>query len=121
MDSKACILVADDSAVIREVLTTLLDDEGYRTVEAANGRDALDLALSQHVDLIVLDLEMPLLNGHAFCAAYREHGGQAPVLLLTGSSPGAVAAAIDSCGAVGFIPKPFELDEVLTSVERHLG
>jgi CheY-like chemotaxis protein len=121
MDAQRCILVADNSANIREVLTTLLEDDGYRTVEAVDGQHALDLALSQHVDLIVLDLDMPRLNGHAFCAAYREHGGQAPVLLLTGSHREVVAAAVETCGAVGYILKPFELDEVLTTVERHLG
>jgi DNA-binding response OmpR family regulator len=77
--------------------------------------------LSQPVDLIVLDVEMPRLNGHAFCATYRERGRRVPVLLLTGSSSEAVAAAVTSCGAVGYIAKPFDVDEVLATVERHLG
>src|SRR6476469_6294544 len=100
MDAQRCILVADDSVDIREVLTLLLAEGGYRTLPAADGRRALDVALGQPVDLIVLDLEMPRLDGHAFCAAYRERGGRAPVLVLSGAHPEAVAAAVASCGAV---------------------
>src|SRR5687767_2811202 len=77
------ILVAEDSPDIRAVLTMLLEDEGYRIVEATDGQDALEVALDRHIDLILLDVAMPRLTGTAFCLAYRNRGGHAPVILIT--------------------------------------
>ena len=115
------ILVADDDLDIRAVLTILLKDVGYTPVEAADGQDALLLALTRTVDLILLDLAMPRLNGEAFCQAYRDHGGQAPVILLTAANPSDVAATVEACGAVGYIAKPFEIKHLLEMVKSHVG
>src|SRR5215212_8300218 len=105
------VLVADDDPVLRTILVTILEDEGDGVVAAANGQDALELALAQDVELILLDLGMPRLSGEAFCRTYRERGGHAPVILVTASQPDAVAAAITACGAVASIPKPFEINQ----------
>jgi two-component system, chemotaxis family, chemotaxis protein CheY len=115
------ILVAEDSADIRALLTMLLEGEGYGAVDATDGQDALDIALSRHVDLILLDIAMPRLTGTAFCLAYRNCGGHAPVILITAADDKAVATAIEACGAVGHISKPFDIEHVLAMVERYLG
>jgi two-component system chemotaxis response regulator CheY len=115
------ILVADDSPDIRALLTMLLEDEGYSIVEATDGQDALELALDRDVDLILLDVAMPRLTGTAFCLAYRNHGGDAPVILITAANDEAVAAATEACGAVGHISKPFNIEHVLQMVERYVG
>jgi CheY-like chemotaxis protein len=60
------------------------------------------------------------MDGAAFCRAYRERGGRAPVVLITAASEGAVADAVEACGADGSIAKPFEIDEVLSTIERLL-
>jgi two-component system response regulator MprA len=73
------ILIADDEAVLRQVLTELLDDEGYQVLTASDGDEALQLARDQHPDLSLLDLRRPKLDGAAFCRAYRDAGGQAPL------------------------------------------
>jgi two-component system response regulator MprA len=117
----AIVLVAEDDSHIRHVLYELLEDEGYVPLLVANGQEALDLALAQQVDVILLDLQMPVLNGEAFCQAYREHGGTAPVILLTAVAAEGVEAAITACGAAGYIPKPFDLDHVLETVALHVA
>ena len=114
------ILVAEDDAGIREVLSALLETEGYGVVLARDGAEALSLADSHHPDLILIDLHMPRLNGESFCHLYRETGSTTPIILLTAADPKTVVAAVEACGAVAYIPKPFDLDELLDTISRHL-
>src|SRR4029434_5982103 len=104
---------------IRAVLTMLLEDAGYGVVEAIDGQDALERALDREIDLILLDIAMPRLTGTAFCLAYHYRGGHAPVILITAALSDAVAVAVEACGAVGHIVKPFDIEQVLDMVERH--
>ena len=113
------ILVADDDPDIRSILTMLLREEGYRILEAADGQEALDHALSRSVDLILLDLGMPRLTGQGFCQAYRERDGQAPVILITAAHGPAITEALETCGAADCVTKPFDIERLLATIERH--
>jgi two-component system chemotaxis response regulator CheY len=119
MSHRATVLIAEDDPVIGHILELLLSDEGYSVLVVVDGQEALDLALTRQIDLILLDLQMPVLNGAGFCRAYRERGGSAPVLLLTAASDAIVRAAVTACGAAGHIPKPFDVDDVLATVARY--
>jgi CheY-like chemotaxis protein len=112
------ILVTDDDAGIRDVLRMILADEGYRALPASNGTEALALATSEQVDLILLDVVMPLFDAADFCRAYRDAGGHAPVILVSASNPDEIARAVEACGAADHIRKPFEIDTVLIAVAR---
>jgi CheY-like chemotaxis protein len=112
------ILVAEDDQALREIFHELLDDEGYRTIMATNGAEALALALGETPALILLDLDLPLLDGPSFCRAYRERGGAAPIVLVTAANPETVKEALGACGAVAYILKPFEIERVLDTIER---
>jgi len=79
--------------------------------------EALQLARDQHLDLILLDLRMPKLDGAAFCRAYRDAGGQAPVILLTAVTK---RIATTKLGADDHLAKPFEVDVLLAAIARHL-
>jgi CheY-like chemotaxis protein len=120
-DTMPVILVAEDSSDIRAVLTMLLEGAGYSVVGATDGQDALEIALERDIDLILLDIAMPRLTGTAFCLAYRYRGGHVPVILITAALSDAVAVAVEACGAVGHIRKPFDIEQVLDIVERHVG
>ena len=111
------ILVADDEAMVRQVLTELLVDEGYQVLTASDGDEALQLAREGHPDLILLDLRMPKLDGAACCRAYRDTGGQAPVILLTAVTE---RIATTKLGADDYLAKPFEVDILLAMIARHL-
>jgi len=119
MDGGAYILVVEDNDDIRLMVTTLLEFSGYRVLEAVDGQDGLDVALGYPVDLIVLDYAMPRVNGQEFCTAYRRLGGRAPVILVTGALGDQVGSAAEACGAVAYLAKPFNVDELLALVERY--
>src|SRR5688572_1384915 len=112
------ILVAEDDPHLRNLLDLLLTDAGYNVVTVANGADAVRVAFERAVDLLVLDVRMPGMGGVDACRAYREGGGTAPVVLVTGRPRPEVEAAVEACGAAAFIPKPFNITDVLETVAR---
>ena len=119
MTHRATVLIAEDDPIIGQILLLLLSDEGYSPLVVVDGQEALDLALTRQIDVILLDLQMPVLNGEGFCRAYRERGGSAPVLLLTAAADAVVRAAVTACGAAAYIPKPFDVDDVVATVARY--
>ena len=114
------ILLAEDDLDIRDFVAMALEGEGYDVAAAANGQAALEAARAQPIDLILLDLAMPLLDGPEFCRAYRAEGGRAAVVLLTAASPDKVAVGMEACGAVAYLLKPFTIDALLDTVTQHL-
>ena len=115
------ILVVEDNDDIRLMVTTLLELSGYRVLEAVDGQEALEVVFVHPVALIVLDYAMPRVNGQEFCTEYRRGGGQAPVILVTGALGDQVGPAAEACGAVAYLAKPFNVDELLDLIERHVG
>src|SRR5215212_8610914 len=112
------ILVAEDDRALRDLLDSLLTDEGYRVLTAADGVEALAIGGRSQPDVILLDLNLPLMNGPELCRAYREGGGEAPVVLVTAADPTLVAEAMDACVADAYIGKPFDIEAVLATVAR---
>ena len=80
---RPAILVVDDDPDVRTILSILLSHNGYEVITAGDGATALELAPVRRVGLIVIDLRMPRLRGDGFCDKYREHGGDAPIVLVT--------------------------------------
>jgi DNA-binding response OmpR family regulator len=109
------ILVVDDDPDVRGILSILLARDGYDVVPAIDGAAALELAASPRVALVVIDLQMPRLDGDAFCRAYRERGGRAPIILI--SATDIQPAAVKRFGADGYIRKPFEVDELIETID----
>ena len=111
----ATVLVVDDEPAIREVIATLLEDEGYLVRHAKDGLDALDAINGDQIDLIVSDVVMPRLDGASLVRKLRRRGHLMPVVLMS-----AVYADVDLPG-VRFMPKPFEIDRLLGTVASALG
>jgi CheY-like chemotaxis protein len=111
----ATVLVVDDEPAIREVIATLLEDEGYLVRHAKDGLEALDAINGNRIDLIVSDVVMPRLDGASFVRRLRRRGHLTPVVLMS-----AVYADVDLPG-VRFVPKPFEIDRLLGTVASALG
>ena len=88
------ILVVDDDREIRDLFEILLSDEGYHVITA--------------------------VDGVAFSRAYREHGGRAPVILITAVAPDHLAAVVEASGVVACIPKPFDVVDVLTTIASYV-
>lgn len=104
------MLVVDDDSAIRRMIVAALRREGYSFLEAANGRDALDLMHEEHPDVVVLDLMMPILSGwdvlreRAHDAAMRK----IPVIIVSANRDPEIATAVNA-GICAFLPKPFDI------------
>src|SRR2546425_5549778 len=114
------ILIADDEKNIRSTLARSLRLEGYATLEAENGADALDLIEAGEADLVILDLQMPVLDGLALLEKMAERGLKIPSLVLTahGSIEKAVRAV--RLGAFDFVEKPPAAERILLAVGNAL-
>ena len=120
MDTPAKILVADDDRTIRRNLVLLLRSEGYQTLEAADGDEALARIKSDAPDAVLLDLKMPGRDGLEVLADLGPALADLPVIVVT--ALGGSAAAIEAMrrGAYDYLTKPFDLDEVLLTLKRAL-
>ncbi len=112
------ILYADDDPEIREALHLLLSCEGYDTVEAANGEEVLQL-LDDTVDLVILDVMMPGMNGYTACSRIREHSA-VPILFLTAKSQDSDMTMGFSSGGDDYLVKPFSYSELINRVKAML-
>ncbi|SRR6266704_791367 len=114
------ILIVDDEKNIRATLARSLRLEGYATIEAADGAQALQRLESDEIDLVVLDLQMPALDGIAFLEKTAALGRRIPTLILTahGSIEKAVRAV--RLGAFDFIEKPPSVERILLAVSNAL-
>jgi CheY-like chemotaxis protein len=108
------ILVVDDEPLIRDVLVTVLRDEGYAVVTAHDGLAALELVQQQAPALVLMDVMMPRMDGRAAFRAMREHahGNGLPVILMSAM---AEPADLDP-GITAFLRKPLDLDHLLTLI-----
>jgi len=116
------ILIAEDSAVQAESLRRVLVSDGYVVVVARNGAEGLLKAKESRPDLIVSDINMPLMSGFEFCKLVKMHPGTAstPVILLTSlSDPTDVISGLE-CGADNFIVKPYNGVHLLSRIRKIL-
>ena len=115
------IMVVDDTPANLKLLTDLLQGEGYRVLAFPSGRLALDAAARKAPDLILLDINMPEMNGFEVCAQLKADKNlkDIPVLFLSGLSNTADKVKAFSVGGVDYVTKPFQLEEVCARVQTH--
>lgn len=114
------ILVVDDDPDIREVLRDRLESLGYRVLPASNGKEGLELLEKQNPHMVLLDVEMPGMNGLQVLREIRKKGYDLTVVMVT--AYGTIERAVQAMkeGAYDFIPKPFEPDHIALIVEKAL-
>ena len=117
--TNATVLVVDDEQLIRWSLVERLSQDGYRTLEAATGAEALE-QLGEGVDLVLLDYRLPDTDGLKVLKEVRRRDPDALVILLTAFSNVATAVEIMKEGAYHYATKPFNLDEIALLVEKAL-
>ena len=115
---KPKILIADDEAKIRRVMTLLLKEEGYDVMAVENGQEVLDVILTFQPDVILLDQQMPVLTGVETLEEIKKIRPNQVVIFVTAF--GTVALAVDAVkkGAYDFIEKPFDNDNLILKVSR---
>jgi two-component system response regulator MprA len=107
------VLVADDDRAIRESLARALELEGYEVVVTSDGAAALSAVKEQPADVLVLDVMMPGIDGLTVCRVLRAERDRTPILMLTARTETSDRVAGLDAGADDYLPKPFELDELL--------
>ncbi len=114
------VLLADDDRAIRESLTAALELNGYEVTSCSDGVEALAAYRADPVDVIVLDVMMPGIDGLGVCRLLRAEGDQIPILMLTARVETADRVAGLDAGADDYVPKPYEIDEVLARLRALL-
>jgi CheY-like chemotaxis protein len=112
------VVIVEDNRAVAEVITAVLDEEGYRTRTFYDGRTALAALIAQPPALVLLDLDLPLLNGAELLATLRaEISSDLAVVIMTAGIRG---QELLRHGATAVLSKPFDLDELLSCVARYV-
>jgi CheY-like chemotaxis protein len=116
------ILIADDKATSRELLRTVLERQGYAVTEATDGEEALQKALAETPDLILLDLQMPRRTGYEVLRELRKDPRHAelPIIALTASAMQGDREKALAAGFTGYLAKPVALVHLRAEVQRLL-
>lgn len=120
MTENANILVVDDEEVLQDILTTLVEREGWRALSASTGERGLEILAQEEIDLVLLDLMLPSMSGVEVLRQIRQRDPDQVVVIITAFS--SIEGAIEAMreGAFHYIPKPFKNDEVLLTIRKGL-
>jgi two-component system chemotaxis response regulator CheY len=120
---KKRILTVDDSPSVRQMVKLTLSGAGYDVVEAGDGAEGLSKAQATALDMVVTDLNMPVMNGLSLIRALRKLPAYrgVPILFLTTESDAAMKQEAKAAGATGWITKPFQQDQLVAIVKKVLG
>ena len=116
---KSQIMVVDDEMHIRELVRFYLDKAGFDTIEAANAEEALDIVENQYIDLAVVDIMMPGMDGFELVEQMRQYR-EFPVIMLTAKSQSKDKLRGFSLGIDDYVTKPFDPDELMARVKTIL-
>ena len=116
---KSKILIVDDEEHIRELILFYLDKEGFSVVQAASGEEALHLLENEYIDLAIVDIMMPVMDGFQLVEEMKEMK-DIPVIMLTAKSQSADKLRGFSLGIDDYVTKPFDPDELLARVKTIL-
>ena len=117
---KSTILIVDDEPKIVQTLQDRLEMNDYNVLIAFNGKEGMEQAAKQKPDVVLLDILMPVMNGHEMLAALRKEPGleDTPVIMLTARSQQQDIQQARALGIEDYIVKPFEVSELLAKIEN---
>jgi DNA-binding response OmpR family regulator len=110
---KPTLLLVDDEDLILELLEVFLQELGFNVLTAGNGREALDRLSENHTDLVILDLNMPVMNGNQFIRELRKQGAKTPILVISGH--GLMDKSLEG-EVVQSMKKPFSYSALVSSI-----
>ena len=118
MDDIIRVLVVDDEKVVRDGCRRVLTGKGYEVLTAENGQQAMETLAEKSVDIILLDLKMPVMSGEEVLEQTCNQYPDIPVIIITGHGTIDTAVECMKKGAYDFITKPFQIDQFLLTVNR---
>ena len=113
------VLVVDDDRSLRTLVSMTLSTDGHRVIEAADGESALEVLASDAVEVVLLDLMMPVMDGWAVLWTLHDLPVHPPVIVMSGLPEG--EDEHPPLGAVRYLHKPFPIEEVISSIEEALS
>ena len=117
----ARVLVADDGAENRELVTLVLSEYGLWVEQAENGRIAVDMAMKSAYDVILMDMQMPVLDGYGATRLLRSQGVKTPVVALTANAMAGFERQMMEAGCNVFMTKPVDIDALVGTMAQLLG
>lgn len=115
------ILITDDAAFSRRMIKKAIQQGGHETLEAANGRECLDLLANNTPDCIISDLLMPEMDGFGLLKELRDRGSKIPVIVLTADIQETARQHCESLGAFMLLKKPPKAPEIIEAVTQALS
>lgn len=117
------VLLAEDEPCVRAATSRMLERLGFEVAAATNGREALEVFQIQRdrIVIVILDVNMPEMNGIDAYKRLEEEGIEVPVVVCTGYDEHDLEHTHTSLGFAGFLPKPFTMDELKTTIEKALA
>ncbi|MDH5233307.1 MAG: response regulator [Gammaproteobacteria bacterium] len=123
MGKKATILTVDDVESMRFAIKTILEDYDYEVLEAANGREALQVLETKAIDIFLVDINMPGMGGSELIHAIRSRPQYktTPILMVTLQQHEEYKKLCKDLGATGWICKPFEVETIVETVQKFVA
>jgi Response regulator containing CheY-like receiver, AAA-type ATPase, and DNA-binding domains len=118
MAKKGSVLVCDDEEIMRDVLSTILSDAGYKVELARTGEEAVEIYSQRPFDIVLMDVSMPGMGGLTALEELIKLDGEAVVLMITAYATFDTAISAWDKGATGVIRKPFQNEQILSHVAR---
>jgi CheY-like chemotaxis protein len=116
------ILIAEDSSVIQNMAKKVLESQNFKILTAKNGEKVLEILSREQVDVLLLDLNMPVMNGVDCMKAVRAlpeaEKAQIPIIAITGNAPGYTLDEFKEMGFNDYIPKPINFDLLISTVKK---
>ena len=119
----AKVLIADDSDMMRKIAKMSIEKGGHQALEASNGTEAVEIAKNEMPDVILLDAEMPEMDGWEACKAIKTNTptSKIPILMCTGHDLSDEEDELKKVGAKGFITKPYNVAKMVEVINKVLG
>lgn len=115
-----CIMVVEDDADTRKLMEAVLDANGYDVLLAEDGKDALDVMSDRHVDLVLLDVMMPRMDGYSFAETLRKYKNNMPILMVTAREAPSDKKRGFLVGTDDYMVKPVDEEEMLLRIKALL-
>lgn len=117
---KGEVLVVDDSPENRQLVKVVLSDVGIKVTEAENGQEAVDLMATQSFDVVLMDMQMPVMDGYTATRLLRDKGVQTTIIAFTAHALSGFDAEIDAVGCNGYLTKPIDIDAMLDRIAEEI-
>src|SRR3954466_14723733 len=114
------ILVVDDDHELSDGLRAVLENQGFRVIQARDGQQGKQMVYQHHPDLVILDMMMPRMGGYPVLEHFRGKADAPPIIMITAKGGSRQKAYAEYLGVVDYIRKPFAMERLLESVHRGL-